>query len=61
MWNFMDANPDVFTDSNAEGIERVQESGGKYAFFMESAQIEYLQERKCKLSQVRSLLLLVAC
>ena len=52
MWNFMDANPDVFTDSNAEGIERVQESGGKYAFFMESASIEYIMERHCELARV---------
>ena len=48
----MDANPDVFTDSNAEGIERVQESGGKYAFFMESASIEYIMERHCELARV---------
>ena len=52
MWNFMDANPDVFTDSNSEGIERVQESGGKYAFFMESASIEYIMERHCELARV---------
>ena len=52
MWNFMDANPDVFTDSNAEGIERVQESGGMYAFFMESASIEYIMERHCELARV---------
>ena len=52
MWNFMSANPDVFTDSNAEGIERVQESGGKYAFFMESASIEYIMERHCELARV---------
>ena len=30
----------------------VEESEGKYAFFMESSSIEYLVERRCKLSQV---------
>ena len=45
---------EVMVSSNAEGVEKVLESEGKYAYFMESAQIEYLQERKCKLSQVRS-------
>ena len=37
---------------NIEGVEKVEESNGKYAFFMESASIEYLVERRCKLSQV---------
>ena len=40
-------------DGNIEGVEKVEESNGKYAFFMESASIEYLVERRCKLSQVR--------
>ena len=35
-----------------EGVEKVEESDGKYAFFMESASIQYLTERRCKLSQV---------
>ena len=40
--------------SNHDGVEKVLESNGKYAFFMESASIEYLVERvPCKLSQVR--------
>ena len=52
MWNFMDANPEVFTASNQEGIERVQGSGGKYAFFMESSSIEYIMERHCDLAKV---------
>ena len=37
---------------NLEGVEKVEESNGKYAFFMESASIQYLKERQCKLSQV---------
>ena len=47
---------EVMVKSNDEGVEKVLESEGNYAFFMESAQIEYLQERKCKLSQVGGLL-----
>ena len=37
---------------NVEGVDKVEEADGKYAFFMESASIEYLVERRCKLSQV---------
>ena len=48
----MDANPEVFTASNQEGIERVQGSRGKYAFFMESSSIEYIMERHCDLAKV---------
>ena len=28
MWNYMAANPEVFTKSNKEGIERVKETNG---------------------------------
>ena len=38
--------------NNKEGVEMVEEKNGKYAFFMESASIQYLVERRCKLSQV---------
>ena len=41
---------------NVEGVEKVEEANGKYAFFMESASIEYLVERRCKLSQVSPLI-----
>ena len=43
---------EVIMNGNDEGIEKVIESNGKYAFFMESASIQYLQERNCKISQV---------
>ena len=33
-------------------LDQVEKSQGKYAFFMESASIEYLKERRCNLSQV---------
>ena len=39
--------------SNREGVKKVEEANGKYAFFMESASIEYEVERRCKLSQVK--------
>ena len=49
----MSNNPGVFTKNNAEGIERVKETDGKYAFFMESAAIEYAVENACgELAQV---------
>ena len=43
---------EVMLGGNMEGVEKVEESDGKYAFFMESASIQYLIERRCKLSQV---------
>jgi len=47
---------EVMLNSNTEGVEKVIEADGKYAFFMESASIQYLVERECKLSQVGGLL-----
>ena len=44
---------EVMLGGNMEGVEKVEESDGGYAFFMESASIQYLIERRCKLSQVR--------
>ena len=45
---------DVMVASNTDGVEKVEDSDGKYAFFMESSSIEYLVERRCKLSQVKT-------
>ncbi|CAG7824228.1 unnamed protein product [Allacma fusca] len=42
----------VFMEKNAEGLKRVAEGNGNYAFFMESTGIEYNVERNCKLAQV---------
>lgn len=39
-------------NSNAEGIKKVIESDGGYAFLMESTSIEYIVERKCDLAQI---------
>nr|APZ81409.1 glutamate receptor ionotropic 1 [Adelphocoris lineolatus] len=55
MWTFMEANPDVMPTSNEAGVARVQENTD-YAFLMESASIEYEQERKCELTMVGDLL-----
>ena len=45
-------NAEVMLESNIDGVEKVENANGKYAFFMESASIQYLVERRCKLSQV---------
>ena len=37
---------------NDEGIERVINSDGKYAFFMESTSIQYIIERQCEVTQI---------
>nr|XP_018900134.1 PREDICTED: glutamate receptor ionotropic, kainate 3-like [Bemisia tabaci] len=54
MWQYMEANPEVMTNSNQEGVDRVVNED--YAFLMESTSIEYEVERKCQLSQVGGLL-----
>lgn len=45
-------NPELLTDDNDKGIERVDSGAEDYAFLMESASIEYTTERKCNLAQV---------
>ncbi|XP_064482160.1 glutamate receptor 1-like isoform X1 [Ornithodoros turicata] len=46
MWEFMNSNKRVFTASYEEGIRRVRESKGKYAFLMESTKNDYINERQ---------------
>jgi len=47
MWNFMkEAEPSVFTTSVAQGVKRVRESKGKYAFLIESNMNNYYNNRK---------------
>ncbi|XP_065566794.1 glutamate receptor ionotropic, kainate 2-like [Artemia franciscana] len=46
------AKPSAFVNSNPEGVERVQNSNGLYAFLMESSSIEFQIERKCDLTQI---------
>ncbi len=47
MWAFMNSQePSVFVKSNEEGIAKVRESKGKYAFLMESTTNDYMNQRK---------------
>lgn len=46
MWEFMSSRPHVFVDSYHEGIEKVRNSSGKYAFLIESTKNEYVNERR---------------
>lgn len=64
MFQFMQANnrsatpqnPGPYTNGNEEGVKRVQDSNGLYAFLMESSTIEFFTERKCDLTQVGGLI-----
>jgi hypothetical protein len=47
MWNFMQQHKDdVFVTSNREGIAKVRDSKGNFAFLLESTLNEYVNERK---------------
>ncbi|CAF2895654.1 unnamed protein product [Rotaria sp. Silwood2] len=50
MWKYMSNNPDVFVNTNQQGIERVK--AGSYAFLMESTSIEYTIHRDRNLTQI---------
>jgi hypothetical protein len=57
MTAFMESQkPPVFTKSNNEGVQRVLESDGNYAYLMESNSIQYQIERQCDLIQIGGLL-----
>ncbi|CAG2110200.1 unnamed protein product, partial [Medioppia subpectinata] len=57
MAEYMEENANnVLKSSNSIGRDAVEESEGKYAFFMESAVIDYITERHCNLTQVGGLL-----
>lgn len=57
MWiNMQSSRPTVFEKNNKDGVKRVRASKGKYAFLMESTQIDYEVETKCDLKQVGDLL-----
>lgn len=46
MWAFMSsAEPSVFVKSNEEGVQRVRESNGRYAFLTESTTNDYINQR----------------
>nr|NP_001191398.1 glutamate receptor subunit protein GluR3 precursor [Aplysia californica]AAP41205.1 glutamate receptor subunit protein GluR3 [Aplysia californica] len=47
MWAYMtSAQPNVFVQKHEDGIARVRDSGGKYAYLTESTTIEYVSSRK---------------
>ena len=54
MWQFMDANAEtVLVESTKEGVEKVRNSKGKYAFMLESPYNAYQNQRKpCNTMQV---------
>ncbi|KAG5889811.1 hypothetical protein JTB14_025590 [Gonioctena quinquepunctata] len=54
MWiNMQQFRPTVFEESNPLGVERVERTRNSlYAFLMESTQIEYAIQTKCKLKQI---------
>lgn len=56
MFAFMSDHPELMTDSNEEGVKKVLESNGGYAFLMESSAIDYEKEQHCELAQVGPLL-----
>lgn len=54
MWEYM-SGPErelIMMGSNTEGIEKVIETDGKYAFMMESSSIQYIIERNCLVTQI---------
>ena len=56
LWKKMASFEDSMVNSNSEGVAKVIQENGAYAFFMESTSIEYQVERNCKLTQVGGLL-----
>ena len=50
------ADPSVFAKSNPDGVKRVIDGDGQYAFLMESNSIQYQIERHCDLTQIGGLL-----
>ncbi|KAK7879932.1 hypothetical protein WMY93_033396, partial [Mugilogobius chulae] len=47
MWSYMrSAEPSVFVKNTNEGVIRVRKSKGKYAYLLESAMNEYIEQRK---------------
>ena len=50
------SKPSVFVKGNTDGIERVKNENGAYAFLMESTTIEYVIERECDTTQIGGLL-----
>ncbi|XP_050679068.1 glutamate receptor ionotropic, kainate 3-like isoform X2 [Leptidea sinapis] len=56
MYLYMESHPELMTQTNDIGLERVKSDKEKYAFLMESTSIEYMVERNCDVAQVGGLL-----
>ena len=56
LWKNMASFEDAMVNSNSEGVNKVIQENGAYAFFMESTSIEYQTERNCQLTQIGGLL-----
>jgi len=57
VWDYMNnTDNNAFVQSTHEGVERVLNEKGKYAFFVQSWVVDYLVERRCDLKQVGGLL-----
>ena len=39
-------------DTNLDGVERVEQEKGKYAFFMEQGSVDYNVKENCNLMQI---------
>ena len=46
MWGYMSSHPEVFVPTTDDGVARVRNSKGKYAFLLESTMNEYHNQRK---------------
>ena len=60
MWQSMQNSENIWTRNNSEGIQRIRQAAGKYAYLMESVSLEYIVRgplnKDCDLRQVGGLL-----
>jgi len=54
--NMQNTKPSPMVTKGSEGISRVRQGAGNYAYFMESTSIEYITQRDCDLTQLGGLL-----
>jgi len=52
LWAKMSLGNSVMTDSNSQGVQRVLEEEGAYAYIMESPSIDYITARNCNLKKL---------
>jgi hypothetical protein len=46
MWTFMNSEPSVFVKTTEEGVAKVRNAKGRYAFLLESTMNDYYNQRK---------------